>query len=240
MVIMKAYTVIFFHALVTSGVNGFIHDILTVRQATSALASRSTASSETGPLFGIVWKNPFENAFGGERLLLDQDAEARKELKSEILRRCALPGSKNKRAQVEKTINELAQFSPVKESATSPLLQKEWKVIWTTEKEINLFLEKGWATEILQTLDGSVLQNMIPFVKGGSLGVKGKIEADENNPIRTLFKFESAALDLAKWGNYNLPPVGQGWFDTVYLDDNLRVDLNSRNDILICTPYDSI
>lgn len=48
-------------------------------------------------------------------------------------------------------------------------------------------------------------------------------------------QFESATLDLGKWGSFNLPPVGKGWFDTVFLDDNFRIDTNSRDDILICT-----
>ena len=78
------------------------------------------------------------------------------------------------------------------------------------------------------------MQNTIPFVNGGSLGVQGTIQPDPTNPLRTNFEFESATLDLAKWGSYNLPPIGKGWFDTIYLDDELRVDENSRNDILIC------
>ena len=107
--------------------------------------------------------------------------------------------------------------------------------VWTTEKEINFFVERGWSDEITQTLEGAELKNFIPFKRGGGLGVTGSIEADESNPLRTQFKFTTATLDLAKFGSYNLPPVGQGWFDTVYLDDELRVDLNSRNDILVTT-----
>ena len=87
-----------------------------------------------------------------------------------------------------------------------------------------------------------MLENWIPFVKGGGFGVTGSINpaADDDDDVnsssglRTAFKFSSAQLDLGKWGTYNFPPVGEGWFDTVYLDDELRIDLNSRNDILIC------
>ena len=108
--------------------------------------------------------------------------------------------------------------------------------VWTTEKEINFFSDFNISADISQTItsDG-VLTNMIPFQKGGSFGVVGKVEADENIPQRTNFVFESAKLDLGKF-RFTLPPVGQGWFDTLYLDEELRVDLNSRNDILICTP----
>lgn len=90
-----------------------------------------------------------------------------------------------------------------------------------------------------------MLENWIPFVRGGGFGVTGSINpaavidnnddgGNTNSSLRTEFKFQSAKLDLGKWGTYNFPPVGEGWFDTVYLDEELRIDLNSRNDILIC------
>jgi len=99
-------------------------------------------------------------------------------------------------------------------------------------------LEKGISTRIEQRLsDGSVLKNWIPFVRGGGFGVTGSIQpaADNNDDgLRTEFKFQKAELDIGKWGKYNFPPLGEGWFDTVYLDEELRIDVNSRNDILIC------
>ena len=97
-------------------------------------------------------------------------------------------------------------------------------------------MEKGISTRIEQRLsDGKVLENWIPFVRGGGFGVTGSIQPAVNGDgLRTEFKFESAKLDIGKWGKYNFPPLGEGWFDTVYLDEELRIDLNSRNDILIC------
>mmetsp|Transcript_23150 Transcript_23150/g.32320 ORF Transcript_23150/g.32320 Transcript_23150/m.32320 type:complete len:80 (+) Transcript_23150:19-258(+) len=79
---------------------------------------------------------------------------------------------------------------------------------------------------------------MIPFRKGGGLGVSGSLSIPENGGKRTNFKFTTAALDLAKWGKFNIPPIGEGWFDTLYLDEDLRVDTNSRDDILICSPLE--
>jgi len=101
-------------------------------------------------------------------------------------------------------------------------------------------LEKGISTRIEQRLsDGKVLENWIPFVRGGGFGVTGSIQPAVNDSgssdgLRTEFKFQKAELDIGKWGTYNFPPLGEGWFDTVYLDEELRIDLNSRNDILIC------
>lgn len=109
--------------------------------------------------------------------------------------------------------------------------------LWTSEKEINFFLEKGISESITQTLSADILENYIPFVKGGGFGVTGEIRpAEKNNDemLRTQFKFLNAKLDIGKWGVYNFPPVGEGWFDTIYLDEDLRIDTNSRDDILIC------
>ena len=148
------------------------------------------------------------------------------------------------RYDIESIITQLQPLNPTPSTAQSPLLQRKWIVLWTSEKEINFFLEKGISTQIEQTLiDGEVLENWIPFVKGGGFGVTGSIRpatvnneniGSNSNNMRTEFKFSKATLDIGKWGTYNFPPIGSGWFDTVYLDEELRIDLNSRNDILIC------
>ncbi len=107
--------------------------------------------------------------------------------------------------------------------------------MWTTEKEINFFNDLGISNgNITQTIEGSVLENFIPFQRGGGLGVRGALTI--GGTLRTNFEFVTATLDLGSFGTYSLPPVGKGWFDTIYLDDELRIDTNSRNDILICTP----
>jgi hypothetical protein len=119
--------------------------------------------------------------------------------------------------------------------------------MWTTEKEINLFKDKGWSRDIRQTVSSPDLNNSIFFVKGGGLFVDGKLsptdsttESGETNKQRTQFEFVTATLDLrsflGSWAKIKIPPVGKGWFDTLYLDESLRIDVNVRNDILICVP----
>lgn len=167
------------------------------------------------------------------------------ELKKALLTECRTNNGSNNRAEIEVLIQELKEIRPIDGTAMSPLLQKEWLLVWTTEKEINLFIDWNISGDITQTIQNNVLTNDIQFQKGGSLSVIGSLSEvtntdsdDENNSnslIRTNFEFESATLDLAKWGSYNFPPLGKGWFDTVFLDEELRVDLNSRDDILICT-----
>lgn len=144
---------------------------------------------------------------------------------------------------------DLTPLSPITDTATSPLLQRKWKMVWTTEKEINFFVNVGWSNDITQLIadNGRLLENKIVFcnIPGGYLGVTGKLSVDEDNVAvaapdssrrRTQFVFTSATLDLGRWGSFPIPPVGKGWFDTLYLDDDLRIDINSRNDILICIP----
>ena len=176
-----------------------------------------SASSSAAP--------PWQNFFGS---LFPEDNTQRIELKQQLLSECRQHIGYNSpeiRQNIESIIYELCPFNPTQQTATSDLLKKKWIVEWTSEKEINFFLEKGISKEIIQTLDGDILENYIPFVKGGGFGVTGKISLDEDASeevkmlTRTNFKFKNAKLDLGKWGEYNFPPVGEGWFDTIYLDD---------------------
>jgi hypothetical protein len=149
------------------------------------------------------------------------------------------------------TIHEMLILTPIPLYTIYDVLVFRFRV-WTTEKEINIFSDWNISGDITQSISSDQkLVNVIPFQKGGSLSVVGSLdlpsEDDEDGSgsssssggIRTEFEFTSAKLDLAKWGTYNFPPVGKGWFDTIYLDEDLRVDVNSRNDILICTPFEN-
>mmetsp|Transcript_28502 Transcript_28502/g.62694 ORF Transcript_28502/g.62694 Transcript_28502/m.62694 type:complete len:251 (+) Transcript_28502:50-802(+) len=168
------------------------------------------------------------------------DGNRRSELKTALLDESRSGGSvKDKRGRIERIIEDLAPLSPVRDTATSPLLQKEWLLEWTTEKEINLFSDWNISGEISQAIDGNKLSNRIEFKKGGFLGVSGELSLPDgggDQMLRTNFVFSSATLDLGRWGSFSVPPIGEGWFETLYLDDTLRVDTNSRDDILICTP----
>jgi hypothetical protein len=156
-------------------------------------------------------------------------------LKREIINTCQINYGRNTpmiRGQIESSIDKRTLYNPTFNTATSPLLQRKWIVLWTSEKEINFFLENGISNEITQVLsEGEVLENYIPFVNigggNGGFGVTGRISVDVEErggpTIRTNFKFEKAALNLGRWGTYTFPPVGEGWFDTIYLDDGTLV-----------------
>ncbi|GAX14895.1 hypothetical protein FisN_29Lh111 [Fistulifera solaris] len=163
-----------------------------------------------------------------------QRVSATEPLKQQLLQTCR---QRPERATIESLVEQLAPLSPVQATAASPLLQKKWKLQYTTENEINFFSDQGWSLpgSIYQIIDGNRLENCIPFVKGGSLGVQGILSIPNRAGKRTNFVFSQATLDLGRWGVYSIPPIGQGWFDTLYLDGDLRMDINSRNDLLICT-----
>lgn len=144
--------------------------------------------------------------------------------------------------EIDQAIDSLAELSPItSRDELIKQLDRTWYLVWTTEKEINLFLDKGWSNSITQQISSSnsTIVNTIPFVNdNGYFGVKGRIFQTSDDPmIRTQFVFETATLQLNRFAwlpTLTFPPVGKGWFDTVYLDSNFRVDRNSRNDILIC------
>ena len=62
--------------------------------------------------------------------VIDVENEKRQELKLELITLCKddSDDGKTKRNKIEDVITELRQLSPIKETATSPELQKEWSL----------------------------------------------------------------------------------------------------------------
>ena len=70
------------------------------------------------------------------------DAARREELKEALLEECQSGGNaKDKRARIETIIDKLSPLSPIADTAASPKLQREWALAFTTEKEINFFID---------------------------------------------------------------------------------------------------
>lgn len=160
------------------------------------------------------------------------------------------------RAAMEAAVDALLDACPPtttteKENNTShSKLSANWRLLWTSEKE-TLFLLKSWpggsgngvavATQAYQRIDvhNKTLMNSVVFSNGNAFDVDSSIafetETDPANGVRTFFQFTNAALKLKKpiEATLNLPPVGKGWFDTVYVDSYLRVARDSRGDTLV-------
>ena len=109
------------------------NDVLVKAFTYSHSVRQSSVRCRSSELFGFDWKkNPFTSAFsfGTNTQREDDDvineAARRMTLKQELLERCRLPESKDKRAQIEETIKALASLNPTSDAATNPRLQKQW------------------------------------------------------------------------------------------------------------------
>jgi len=146
---------------------------------------------------------------------------------------------------------------------TESQISGKWRLVWTSEREVLWLIENSKRIfganigEVFQTLELSEnakpqLKNEVVFPPGGlflvNSSAKSRSEEDQEkkNTIGTRvdFKFSAARLDVAKvvdeaTGEFvprfslPLPPFGQGWFDTVVVDE-VRIARDVRGDTLIC------
>ncbi|KAF5827315.1 hypothetical protein DUNSADRAFT_870 [Dunaliella salina] len=120
---------------------------------------------------------------------------------------------------------------------TTNKLSATWRLLWGTEKETQFICKNAGifgtqAGDIYQVidLDEGLLQNVITFPPSGSFCVNSSISVE--NGQRTSFKFTGATLNRAS-GKTNIPPFGKGWFETIYIDDSIRIARDIRGDYLV-------
>ena len=117
-------------------------------------------------------------------------------------------------------------------------LPGKWELIYTTEKEVNFF-RTSWpfakVTSIVQEIDiytTETIQNSINFERNGAFIVNGIAKPAMVSPSqydRVEFEFQSAVVKVFGQ-SISIPPVGAGWFDTMYVDDTYRLSNDSRGD----------
>eukprot|EP00262_Sarcandra_glabra_P006504 TRINITY_DN18836_c0_g1_i1.p1 TRINITY_DN18836_c0_g1~~TRINITY_DN18836_c0_g1_i1.p1 ORF type:complete len:232 (-),score=19.73 TRINITY_DN18836_c0_g1_i1:191-886(-) len=148
----------------------------------------------------------------------------------------------SKRSKIIEAVDALSVYG--KDTVTTgSSLSGTWRMLWTTEKE-QLFIIKNaslFGTEtgdVLQVIDveSGRLNNVITFPPSGVFFVRSSMEVV--SPQRVNFRFMSAVLRGKDW-EFPLPPFGQGWFESVYLDDEIRVVKDIRGDYLVVdrAPY---
>ena len=131
-------------------------------------------------------------------------------------------------------MNDLALLNPTQDPASSPALCGTWNIVWTSESELLALTANGFLglpctaafQEIARTRDAATggwdytLNNAIDF-DDGFLRVGSTCEPAPSGG-RVNFAFASCA---AKWKAVEvpLPPVGSGYFEVLYLDDELRL-----------------
>ncbi|XP_065859257.1 probable plastid-lipid-associated protein 11, chloroplastic isoform X2 [Euphorbia lathyris] len=147
-----------------------------------------------------------------------------------------------KRSSIIQAIDDMAQLGEGT-ITTGVSLSSTWRLLWTTEKEQLFIIEKAsffgtQAGDVLQVIDveNKTLNNVITFPPDGVFFVRSKIEIASAQ--RVNFRFTSAVLRGKSW-EFPLPPFGQGWFKSVYLDDDIRIAKDIRGDWLIVAraPY---
>jgi len=123
-------------------------------------------------------------------------------------------------------------------------LSANWRLAWTSERE-TLWLLERWpgpgdtratTTQAYQRIDvrAGTLSNAVVFGASGNVfTVESEVEVMDGT--RVDFRFRAARLEL-RWpveATLPIPPVGEGWFDNLYVDDTLRVARDSRGDTLV-------
>lgn len=116
-------------------------------------------------------------------------------------------------------------------------LPGKWELVYTTEKEINFF-RTSWpfakVSSITQQIDPYntyTVENSILFEGGGEFAVTGSVAPAESDGDydRVAFEFQTAIARV--WGrDIELPPVGAGWFDTMFCDEKYRLSQDNRGD----------
>ena len=170
----------------------------------------------------------------------------RKKAKDEVLRlareqRRGVGHSPEDRAEMEAAVDALiaSRGNGGRANTRPTVLTADWKLAWTSENETLFLLEKfpgglGGApiTQAYQRIDvdAGTLSNEVVFSNGDTFVVDSVIEVTDET--RVEFRFTAAALTLSAF-NLPLPPFGQGWFDNVYVDGELRVARDSRGDTLV-------
>jgi len=134
--------------------------------------------------------------------------------------------------------SELPALNPTPNAAQSPLFSGEWECIWTSEKEINFLVSSGLFGEswkrTYQKIDipNNTLENFLDYDNGGGLSVGSYIQPQIDRGNRFNIKFQEAIL---RWKGFtlNLPPVGSGWGELLYLDEDIRLQKDIRGDLIL-------
>lgn len=153
------------------------------------------------------------------------------------------------RGEVEAAVDALVAASPSSTRDTARLLSGCWRLVWTSERETLFLLQNGIpfvgaAAASYQTIELSTssLANYILFGEEEGEEAAFSVLADcaSSSPTRCDFTFTQAAFTGAGSSEpFRFAPFGKGNFETVYVDQTLRVSRDSRGDTLIVerVPY---
>ncbi|CAM9502567.1 unnamed protein product [Ascophyllum nodosum] len=145
--------------------------------------------------------------------------------------------TEGQRKVIDALIAALEPLNPNADAVKSESLSALWILEWTTEREILFLMENGLPGQpsgpVKQEIDvdAKTLSNIMVFGKDSLFEVASTINPEESGP-RVNFEFKACKF---KYGGIQvpLPPVGKGWFESVYLDEDLRVTRDIRGDVSV-------
>ena len=146
------------------------------------------------------------------------------------------------RREIERAIDALAADVTEGAARTNERAHGRWRLEYTTEKETRFLLGLEQAsTRAYQTIDGDArrLRNEVIYQRGNTeivFTVDASIESVSEKRVR--FAFTSASIRFGDFVRVPIPPVGEGWFENVYVDEDIRVSRDSRGDTLVCVRDD--
>lgn len=153
---------------------------------------------------------------------------------------------KDSNSVIIELIDEISKRNAVlfeNNKAVTNKLNGKWRLLWTTEKETLFFASNGLfgspVTSIIQDInfESKQINNLIEFKDKKSFSVLGVISLDENIKQRVNFKFSKAIICIPPI-QLPLPPIGQGWFDNIYVNDKYRISKDIRGDYLVSERID--
>mmetsp|Transcript_21792 Transcript_21792/g.37186 ORF Transcript_21792/g.37186 Transcript_21792/m.37186 type:complete len:138 (-) Transcript_21792:798-1211(-) len=108
--------------------------------------------------------------------------------------------------------------------------------LWNVQGSVPVIRAGLFGTEagdVFQCIDveAGTLQNVVTFPPEGAFVVNSSISVEDE--VRVAFKFSGARLDLPEGRSISLPPLGKGWFDNVWVDDEVRIAFDIRKDVLV-------
>jgi hypothetical protein len=142
-------------------------------------------------------------------------------------------------AEIMQLVDDI-ESQNVEQSFQKKQVNGEWELLWTTEKETLFFAKNGLfgkpVSRIAQTidLDAQFINNLILFEGEREFSVLGSLNmsAEKKEGRKLDFSFESATLKIPPL-SLKLPPVGKGWFENVFVNDQYRLSKDIRGDYLI-------
>mmetsp|Transcript_6386 Transcript_6386/g.12192 ORF Transcript_6386/g.12192 Transcript_6386/m.12192 type:complete len:199 (-) Transcript_6386:37-633(-) len=139
------------------------------------------------------------------------------------------------RLRVDALVDDLLAVAPPPPAyAELPVLEADWRLEYTTEAEL-LGLMKNADTTVTQSIGADYLKNFVGFAGGFCEGWEFTVDSSiSGSNIRSSFKFSAATLTLP-WFDVPLPPVGEGWFDNLYVDEDVRINRESRGNTVVYT-----